>query len=98
MGMKKFLVSVLAYSAAVTVGVYLASGNGTGTTVLFVAMSVAATAMSRRTVSAEPAEHFVDREVMETGRPPRITDYDIETVDDRVPFYLADADLFSRAS
>lgn len=96
--MKKFLTGVVAYICSVGVGVYTSSGNGIPATVLCSAVAVFATVMARRDWIALSGSRTAWGDVPAPDRLPRLTDYDIETTDDRVPFYMADADLFSRAS
>ena len=81
------------------VGAYLASGNGTRVTVVFVSISLFATLMARRDwrlvtgLAASPAV------TEEPSRPAPIRTYEVEHGQTgRLPFYLSDADLFSRAS
>jgi len=96
--MKKFLTGVVAYVCSVGVGVYTSSGNGSSATVICTTVAVLATVMARRDWTVLSGSRPEWSEVPSRDRLPRLTDYDIETVDDRVPFYMADADLFSRGS
>ena len=97
--------TIATYGVSVALGVYLASGNGPTVTALFVLLSLFATGMARRHRGPATAGAAVEHEAAERARPARIRTYEVEQSrddtpngDSRIPFYLSDADLFSRAS
>ena len=91
--------SIGAYGSAVAIGVYLASSNGTRVTVMFVAISLFATLMARRDWRLAAGLLRSPGVTGEPSRPTPIRTYEVEQGQTgRLPFYLSDADLFSRAS
>lgn len=88
-----------AYGTAVAIGMYLASGNGPRATVMFVVISLFATLMTRRDWRLAAGLLSFPAMPEEPSRPTPIRTYEVENGQSgRIPFYLSDADLFSRAS
>jgi len=83
----------------VIIGAYLASGNGNLVTVVFVSISLFATLMARRDWRLAAGLLRSPGVTGEPSRPTPIRTYEVEQGQTgRLPFYLSDADLFSRAS
>ena len=81
------------------IGAYLASGNGTRVTAVFVAVSLFATLMARRDWRLAADLLRSPGVTEEATRPAPIRTYEVEQGQTgRLPFFLSDADLFSRAS
>ncbi len=88
-----------AYGTAVAIGVYLASGNGPRANFMFVAISLFATLMARRDWRLAAGLLSSPAVPEEPSRPTPVRTYEVENGQaGRIPFYLSDADLFSRAS
>lgn len=99
MKMKSVVTATGAYGTAVLIGTYLASGNGTTATGVFVGLSVLATVMARRDWRLIAGMTASPSAAGEPSRPAPIRTYEVEQDQSgRIPFYLSDADLFSRAS